>query len=483
MNRVLFFLLILFQINLVSCQPAPNNLDTKLRTALLSERLKNTWVGLSVYNLKTKQTLCEINSDKLMAPASTLKLIPTGLALNTFGGDYTFDTKVYFKGEVKNNAVENGVLIIKGAGDPALAADRLRGYYPKELFKQVADSLLSMGIKSFSGRIIADISVFEQMTTPGKWLWEDIGNYYGATPSGLSVYENILKLKFTTGAEGSKAILSETIPTTELQLDIQLFAANTGTDNGWFYGDPQTQARTVRGTIPSNRTEFVLKASLPNPEKVVSNMLISSLVNNGIACKVTTEIWQTEIDVSECRLLSTIKSAPLNKIAQAANYRSVNLYADHLFLQLGKQKYGVGSFDTGAKVVYNYFKDKNLPFEGLQLYDGSGLAAFNSISSNQLTSFLTAMYAEPGFQEYLATIPLAGDTAGTMRRFDNKVLRFAELHAKSGSMTGVLTYSGYIYNTKNEMLAFSLFFNKSNISANELRNIANEVFIQLAESN
>jgi len=50
-------------------------------------------------------------------------------------------------------------------------------------------------------------------------------------------------------------------------------------------------------------------------------------------------------------------------------------------------------------------------------------------------------------------------------------------------MTGVLTYSGYIYNTKNEMLAFSLFFNKSNISANELRNIANEVFIQLADSN
>ncbi|OFY57214.1 MAG: hypothetical protein A2V50_02055 [Bacteroidetes bacterium RBG_19FT_COMBO_42_10] len=48
---------------------------------------------------------------------------------------------------------------------------------------------IKTGISKIRGKIITDDSYYDYQPVPGKWLWEDAGNYYGAGAYGLSLYD------------------------------------------------------------------------------------------------------------------------------------------------------------------------------------------------------------------------------------------------------------------------------------------------------
>ena len=52
-------------------------------------------VSVSVKDIKTGKTLYELNSDKPVPPASTLKVVTLASALNELGKDYEFSTELY----------------------------------------------------------------------------------------------------------------------------------------------------------------------------------------------------------------------------------------------------------------------------------------------------------------------------------------------------------------------------------------------------
>ena len=72
-------------------------------------------------------------------------------------------------------------------------------YYNKkghkgDFLKKWADTIKAYGITKIDGRIIGDASIFGKQGAPGGWSCSDMGNYYGAAPSGLNIYDNILEL-------------------------------------------------------------------------------------------------------------------------------------------------------------------------------------------------------------------------------------------------------------------------------------------------
>ena len=62
------------------------------------------------------------NGDKLMRPASNMKLVSGAAALSILGEDYRFKTDLYIDGIIVNDTL-NGNVYIKGSGDPTLKKD------------------------------------------------------------------------------------------------------------------------------------------------------------------------------------------------------------------------------------------------------------------------------------------------------------------------------------------------------------------------
>src|SRR5262249_36924332 len=139
--------------------------------------------GVEIYSLDHKRSVYSHNSDKFFMAASTTKLITTGSALNLFGPDYKFHTRVYRNGELTSDGSLNGDLILVASGDPNLSGriesnetltfeneDHSYGGAdshgvpgdPLLVIRELADQVASHGVKRISGRVLVDASLFQQ---------------------------------------------------------------------------------------------------------------------------------------------------------------------------------------------------------------------------------------------------------------------------------------------------------------------------------
>ena len=114
------------------------------------------------------------------------------------------------------------------------------------------------GISRVSGKLVADISAFEGADIPGSWTWEDIGNYYGAGPSALTVFDNMIRLYFDAPdkpGEPVRLVRTEPqVPGISWQNEVKSSLINR--DLAYIYGSPWGEKRKITGTIPAEEKTF-----------------------------------------------------------------------------------------------------------------------------------------------------------------------------------------------------------------------------------
>ena len=145
------------------------------------------------------QILAEINSDKMMLPASNMKLITTGAALHILGPDYTFETALAYDGIIEDGILKGNLHII-GGGDPTLASKDSIAVPVERTFAIWEKIIRDAGIRKIEGFIIGDGRSYEGPAEESTWLWNDIGTYYGAGTTGLMFYENMQSFSVSAGA-------------------------------------------------------------------------------------------------------------------------------------------------------------------------------------------------------------------------------------------------------------------------------------------
>ena len=132
-----------------------------------------------------------------------LSLLTSAAALELLGPGYCFKTQLGYTGNLnKSTGLLTGDIVIKGGGDPALGSQYFKDHYRNFLTDWIT-TIKKLGIKKIEGRIIADDTRYDNQPVPPKWIWEDIGNYYGAGTYGLSVFDNMFEIHFRTYGEGS----------------------------------------------------------------------------------------------------------------------------------------------------------------------------------------------------------------------------------------------------------------------------------------
>ncbi|RZK64982.1 MAG: D-alanyl-D-alanine carboxypeptidase/D-alanyl-D-alanine-endopeptidase, partial [Pedobacter sp.] len=183
----------------VNAQNKIQNLEKAFNNLLADEQAKHALLSLCVLDANSGKTLFAKNEQIGLATASTLKTITAATAFSILGKDFQFQTTLAYTGNITSDGILKGNLVIIGSGDPTLGSWR----YPNKenaVLTQWVAAIKAAGIKKIEGSIIGDDSIFGTQTTPEGWVWQDIGNYYGAGTSGLAWRENQFDIHLRPGA-------------------------------------------------------------------------------------------------------------------------------------------------------------------------------------------------------------------------------------------------------------------------------------------
>ena len=435
---------------------------------------KHARISFEAVNMETGESIAAYHATHALPPASTTKLFSTASAFEILGPNHRMSTRIYCDGFIDKDSVLHGNLWIRGGGDVSLGS-KFFCFENQELsFLQAwADSIKAKGIKFIEGAIIADASDFGYEGTPASWGEGDVGNYYGAFAGGINFYDNTVKLKFKTGANGTKAEYLGMFPDVQgFQLANFVTAAGVSSDETIVYGDAFELNRSIRGQLPSNQSSFIVKGSMPDPEFQLALEWQKVLLLNGIQVEdgakgfrlIEKELHGTQYDNKT--MLFQVSGKSVQEIANWTNLKSVNVFADGLLLALAYQKYGKASMESALKIEMEYWKTRSST-EGLIMNDGCGLSRSNAISATHFCSLLTYMFHSANYQNFKSTFPIAG-VSGTAKYLCKGEVGEGRVFAKSGSMKGVKSYAGYIESTSGKKIAFSITVNDFSCTGNQL---------------
>lgn len=445
--------------------------------------------GFSIVSAANGKTVAEHNSKQSLTPASSMKILTTGAAISILGSNHRFETFLEYQGTVNADGILDGNIIIRGGGNPCLGASRIPGYESFEtLMHGWSEEVKKTGIKQIRGKIIADDTYFEDALIPSSWAWNDIGNYYGAAASGLSINENIYRIHLSSGANtGDDVKIVKTAPEIPgLTFVNELKTGRPGSgDSAYIFGVPFTYLRYLRGTIPPGRKDFIIKGSLPDPALFLAISLEKRLKEKGIevTASVATKrdlLAKGEKFEGRINLMAKHGSPPLSDIIYHTNMQSINLYAEHLLKEIGKKIKNEGSTVAGIAAVTEFWRQRGLnTSEGLVMEDGSGLSHFDAVSAEQFTKALAIMHKENSFNDFYRSLPVAG-ISGSIAKICKGTEAEGNLCAKSGYMNRVRSYVGYVKNKKGELLAFAFIINNYTESPYAIKKKIEKLLVAIA---
>ena len=429
--------------------------------------LTNASISVHVVDLNEGSTLGAFNENQSLVPASTQKLISTACALKEFGANARFSTTLSYSGILTNGTLR-GDLILTGGGDPSLGSKYAKNL--NQVMTTLVDAIKNAGIQKVEGRIIADARYFEDYTIPRTWIWEDMGNYYGAGISALSINDNTFHLylnSYEPGKKVSTVRVSPEIP--GMIIKNEVVGSATGGDNAYIYGAPYQMERTVRGSIPSNKSRFRIKGSIPDPALFAAQQLKKVLTANGIAVSDVATSYRnlanSEFPKEENKDIFTLEGHTVGKIVYLTNQHSVNLFAEHLTCQLAKKRGNVGNTEAGAKALLQILREMKVDTRGMYLVDGSGMSRFNAVSSKQLTNLLAIMKDNVVFTNSLSVAGVSGTLGNMLKDSPAK----GKLKAKSGYMERVRSYAGYVTTASGKEVAFCFIVNNYSCTASQMK--------------
>jgi D-alanyl-D-alanine carboxypeptidase/D-alanyl-D-alanine-endopeptidase (penicillin-binding protein 4) len=473
--KLLFLLPFCFLCSHITAQvSADKKLNDYVNTIINEKHLKGAFFSVKLVSLETGKTIFEYNPEIKMIPASIQKVITTGIGLVSLGENYTFKTPVYYDGTITADSVVNGNLYVVGGGDPALGSKNFPDASPETVFNKIASGLKNAGISVISGKIIADDSYFDgnhstSETVHPSWELEDIGSHYGAGVHGLNFCENAFTVKISC-KESAGIVIRPEYPYSEIVMpniisDITMIHRDSLPDVVPF-SSPEANRYILRGDMPAEK-ETWLDCALQNPAGAFAFWLREYLNYAGI------HVYYNSFDsagYSKKYLLTEIESPPYKELARFINYTSNNLFADAVFKNISKITTGETSFAKSSTNMNSLLKTLKLNTQDIRIVDGSGLSRHNLITAGFMCEYLRAI--KQHVPDFHLSLPSPGTEKSTLRYFmssyTGKNVK-ERIFLKSGSMTGVLNYAGYIVDKSGNIMCVTIMTNNFTCKTKDIK--------------
>lgn len=423
-----------------------------------------SYYGILIKPLGEQAPVESYQSHKSFAPASVMKLITTATALEKLGAEYRYMTRLEYSGEIVDGVLRGNVMI-KGDGDPTLGSKHFYEH-PEEFLDVWVRELQVLGIERIEGTVVADASVFDKQVIPDKWIWEDIGNYYGAGCYGLSCFDNKYDLYFGKAEIDGIAPVDSVVPDCErLMFECHVTGADNNRDNAYIYGSPWGFKRQIYGTIPAGRESFKIKGAMPNPPLMLAQLLKQKMEDNGIVVEKEASVCWEEMS-EPCTGISIWFSPRLADIVKVTNKESNNLFAEHLLksIAVGEKS---ATLNVAIDSLMAFWKQKGLNTDGVKIYDGSGLSRATLLTPEFIVALINYMSRSSNSDDYLASLAVSG-VDGTFRWFLDGTPLEGKVYGKSGSMSGVRCYAGIVEKSSEEKYIFCIMVNNFTCSQSQV---------------
>ncbi len=439
-------------------QTTAMRIDKAIQQLLKDAQMKHATMSLYVVETKTSKVVYHLNEQTGMAAASTQKLFTSVAAFDLLGKDYRFKTEFGYDGMIENGTLK-GNLYVAGSGDPTLGSWRYSQTKRDSVLKKIFSIVYSAGIKKIEGDIVMDGSKFSYQPLPGGWIWDDIGNYYGAGTWAINWNENQYELRLKTGnKEGDRVEITGTEPALEnYTVTNFLKTGKPGSgDNGYIYMPPFAASGFVEGTVPAGEKSFTLSGSLPNPPLQFGKEIRTYLAANNIAISgtlQTTELLLSEqsTTTSYQKPLSIIFSPSLDSLNYWFLQKSINLYGEALIKTMAYEKTGYGSTDSGVEILKDFWSKNGIEKSALNIVDGSGLSPQNRITTDALVKMLQYAKTRDWYGSFYNALPL-----------------FNGMKMKSGTIGGAKAFAGYHTSKTETEYTFAIIINNYDADAGSM---------------
>jgi D-alanyl-D-alanine carboxypeptidase/D-alanyl-D-alanine-endopeptidase (penicillin-binding protein 4) len=371
------------------------------------------------------------NQNLGLATASTLKTITSATAFGLLGKDFRYQTTLKYRGSISADGILTGDLVIVGGGDPTLGSWRYEQTKEGNVLNQWVKAVKDAGIKRIEGRIIGDDGVWGTESVPEGWIWQDIGNYYGASPSGLSWRENQFDVRLKAASTGVSTLNTvPAMPYIKIINELRTGAPGTG-DRAYAFFPPLSNIAYLRGTWALGITKPGISLALPDPafdaafrlQDTLKRLGVSSTEEPTTARKLGLE---NKVLPKDGTNLITINSPSLSEIIYWFNKKSVNLYGEHLMRTLAWKAGKEATTANGVEIEKKFWKSKGVDEEALNIIDGSGLSPGTRVTALAMAQVLFQAQKEPWYGDYLNSFPIHNG-----------------MKLKSGSINNVSAYAGY----------------------------------------
>ncbi len=417
-----------------------------IERVLADGELQRTRVGIHVQDLGSGEVLYSHDADRLMNPASNVKLVTGAAVLDTLGPSHTFSTELSTKSEDQGQIDD---LYVRGEGEAFL------------LFRDVlewAGQLRARGVETISGDVVIDDGAFDGAYLPPGFDMREVGAAYRSPIGAVSVNFNAVTVRVIPGESvGATPTIRLEPPNEYVQVVNRARTAPGSLPQIHVTARPDGDRTvvTVSGTIGVGVDTFSQRKRIEHPPAFAGSVIAEAIKLMGI--EFDGEIRRGEAPEDGKRLVSH-ESQPVMNAVSAMNKWSNNFIAEQLLRTLGGLDGEPSTWDAARNQVSLTLAEYGLASGSYHLNNGSGLYDGNELSARQIVQLLRRMTAHPYGPEFASSLAIAG-VDGTLRsRLDDEPTR-GNLRGKTGTLRNVAALSGYVHTASGRHVAFSILFN------------------------
>ncbi len=440
MKKVFLSVFCMWMITASFAQTVSQKLQKAFQQFETDIQLKHAISSLYVIDAKTGQVIFDKNSQVGLAPASTQKIITSVTAFELLGKDYQYKTEFSYSPDYDVKGESH--ITIAPSGDPTFGSWRWATTSSKNIFDNIIGKLKT--IKADPCNSIGLSNIWNSEIIPDGWIWQDVGNYYGAGAETLNWRENQYDLILKSGNSiGDSVSIVRTEPFLYYQkiTSHATSGAKGSGDNAYIYMPLNNRNCIIRGTIPIEEDQFKISGSINRPGAQFLQTLEDSIKNRNMWATKSKKV-EDPLVLGNSTVFYSHYSPSLDSIIYWFLKKSINLYGEALIKTFAYEKQGFGSTDSGVAIVKKFWKQKGLGEDELNMYDGSGLSPLNRVTTHSQVEILKYAKTKDWFQYFYNALP---DYNG--------------MKMKSGTISDVKGFCGYHKSKDGREYIFSFLVN------------------------
>ncbi|MFT3947556.1 MAG: D-alanyl-D-alanine carboxypeptidase [Agriterribacter sp.] len=428
-NFITVFLLLTGVQLFVSCSASKSIQRYASKNLISDSVLMDAHIGVAVIDASTNKPVYRHNSNKFFVPASNTKIITLYAGMK-----YLEDSLPGIRYEERADSI-----ILSPTGDP--------GFLHPDFTKQPVFDFLKKQTKP----IAINTTNWKTDAYGEGWMWDDYSSGYMAERSPFPIYGNVIRWNQVRDS-GSISALARQEAFIYSEPDIS-WKVNFSSDTG---------ALTFSAKRSQNANAFFITQG-KEPNITIEVPFITYGLTSGL--ELLKDSLQKTIDTtsSPVNVKGIIHSQPVDSLFKLMMYRSDNFFAEQTLMMVSGERYGI--IDE-KKLIADLLQNDLKEFPQAPVWaDGSGLSRYNLFTPEDYVWLLNKLKKEFGLERLKKILPTGG--TGTLLNYYKNDSTF--IFAKTGTLSGVVALSGYLYGKSGKLMLFSVLVNNHTQAAWKIR--------------